>query len=78
MTAPDHRLEPFKTICINKSNGMDPAALGRRIFYGEMKDHIVQVKRIGLDLAKYVFEAHAAATAEEAVLRKTLRRGAVA
>lgn len=38
----------------------------------------MQVKRIGLDLAKYVFEVHAVGTTEEVVLGKTLRRDAVA
>lgn len=38
----------------------------------------MQIKRIGLDLAKYVFEVHAVGTTEEVVLRKTLRRDAVA
>jgi len=35
-------------------------------------------KRIGLDLAKYVFEVHAVDNDENVVLRKTLRREAVA
>ncbi|WP_264212266.1 IS110 family transposase [Leisingera thetidis] len=38
----------------------------------------MQIKRIGLDLAKYVFEVHAVGTTEEVVFRKTLRRDAVA
>ena len=38
----------------------------------------MQIKRIGLDLAKYVFEVHAVDRNEQVVLRKTLRRDAVA
>ena len=38
----------------------------------------MQIKRIGLDLAKYIFEVHAVDAQDEIVLRKTLRRDAVA
>ncbi len=38
----------------------------------------MEIKRIGLDLAKYVFEVHAVDNDEQVVLRKTLRRDAVA
>lgn len=38
----------------------------------------MHIKRIGLDLAKYVFEVHAVDAQDKAVLRKTLRRDAVA
>jgi transposase len=38
----------------------------------------VQIVRIGLDLAKYVFEVHGVDADEAVVLRKTLRRDAVA
>ena len=38
----------------------------------------MQIKRIGLDLAKYVFEVHAVDGDDQVVLRKTLRRDAVA
>lgn len=38
----------------------------------------MHIKRIGLDLAKYVFEVHGVDTQDEIVLRKTLRRDAVA
>jgi transposase len=38
----------------------------------------MQIVRIGLDLAKYVFEVHGVDAREKAVLRKTLRREAVA
>ncbi len=37
----------------------------------------MEIKRIGLDLAKYVFEVHAVDNDEQVVLRKTLRRDAV-
>ncbi len=38
----------------------------------------MQIVRIGLDLAKYVFEVHGVDAEEKVVLRKTLRRDAVA
>ena len=38
----------------------------------------MEIKRIGLDLAKYIFEVHAVDEDEQVVLRKTLRRDAVA
>ena len=38
----------------------------------------MQIVRIGLDLAKYVFEVHGVDAQDEVVLRKTLRREAVA
>lgn len=38
----------------------------------------MQVVRIGLDLAKYVFEVHGVDSHEKVVVRKTLRRNAVA
>jgi transposase len=38
----------------------------------------MEIKRVGLDLAKYVFEVHAVDNDENVVLRKTLRREAVA
>lgn len=38
----------------------------------------MDIKRIGLDLAKHVFEVHAVDGDEQVVLRKTLRREAVA
>lgn len=38
----------------------------------------MEVKRIGLDPAKYIFEVHAVDHDEQVVLRKTLRRDAVA
>ena len=37
----------------------------------------MQIIRIGLDLAKYVFEVHGVNAQDEVVLRKTLRRDAV-
>lgn len=37
----------------------------------------MEIKRIGLDLAKYVFEVHAVDNDDQVVLRKTLRRDAV-
>ena len=37
----------------------------------------MQVVRIGLDLAKYVFEVHGVDARGNVVIRKTLRRGSV-
>src|SRR5689334_25011905 len=42
------------------------------------KEDIMQIVRIGLDLAKYVFEVHGVDSLGRAVVRKTLRRDAVA
>ena len=38
----------------------------------------MQIVRVGLDLAKYVFEVHGVDARDKAVLRRTLRRDAVA
>lgn len=38
----------------------------------------MQIVRIGVELAKYVFEVHGVDAEEKVVLRKTLRRDAVA
>jgi transposase len=43
-----------------------------------MKEDVKQVVRIGLDLAKYVFEVHGVDSHGKVVVRKTLRRDAVA
>jgi transposase len=43
-----------------------------------MKEDVMQVVRIGLDLAKYVFEVHGVDSHGKVVVRKTLRRDAVA
>ena len=43
-----------------------------------MKEDIMQVVRIGLDLAKYVFEVHGVDNHGKVVVRKRLRRDAVA
>jgi len=42
------------------------------------KEEFMQIVRIGLDLAKYVYEVHGVDAEEQVVLRKTLRRDAVA
>jgi transposase len=42
-----------------------------------MKEDAMQVVRIGLDLAKYVFEVHGVDVHGKAIMRKTLRRAAV-
>jgi transposase len=43
-----------------------------------MKEDIMQVVRIGLDLAKYIFEVHGVDNHGKVVVRKRLRRDAVA
>jgi transposase len=43
-----------------------------------MKEDVMQVVRIGLDLAKYVFEVHGVDSHGKVVVRRTLRRDAVA
>ena len=43
-----------------------------------MKEDVMQVVRIGLDLAKYVFEVHGVDNHGKVVVRKRLRRDAVA
>ena len=58
---------------------MDPAPpagsnFGRGLQRGRI---IMQVVRIGLDLAKYVFEVHGVDGQGNGVIRKTLRRGSV-
>jgi transposase len=42
-----------------------------------MKEKVMQIVRIGLDLAKYVFEVHGVDAHGKVVVRKTLRRAAV-
>jgi transposase len=42
------------------------------------KEDVMQVVRIGLDLAKYVFEVHGVDSLGKVVVRKTPRRDAVA
>lgn len=58
---------------------MDPATLGRQTFEGQLRRRrdTMQLARIGLDLAKNVFEVHGVDVDDRAVLRKTLRRDAV-
>ena len=58
---------------------MDPATLGRQTFEGQLRRRrdTMQLARIGLDLAKNVFEVHGVDVDDRAVLRKTLRREAV-
>src|SRR5271157_6439437 len=58
---------------------MDPAlparlTIGRQLHRGRI---VMQIARIGLDLAKYVFEIHGVDCHGKTVLRRTLRRHAV-
>jgi hypothetical protein len=57
---------------------MDPAlptrvTIGRSLYRGRT---IMQIARIGLDLAKYVFEIHGVDAGGKTVVCKTLRRHA--
>jgi transposase len=64
---------------VRNANGMDPA-LPTRVTIGRPPDRgrtIMQIARIGLDLAKYVFEVHGVDAHGKTVVRKTLRRHAV-
>ncbi len=58
---------------------MDPATFDRRPLEYQFRErrNIMQIVRIGLDLAKNVFEVHDVDVQDKAVLRKTLRRDAV-
>src|ERR1700719_5113177 len=58
---------------------MDPAlparvTIARQLHRGRVA---MQIARIGLDLAKYVFEIHGVDAHGKAVLRKTLRRSGI-
>jgi transposase len=68
-----------KNPCQHGANGMDPAALGERTFERQprIRRKVMQVIRIGVDLAKNVFELHGVDAEDRVVLRKTLRRDAV-
>src|SRR5215831_4621927 len=70
---------PSRTSCIDGGNGMDPALAARWDFERRLRRrrNIMQVVRIGLDLAKYVFAVHGVNARGKVVLRKTLRRDAV-
>src|ERR1700745_3190172 len=59
---------------------MDPALAARCIFDRQLHRGrtVMQIARIGLDLAKYVFEIHGVDVHGKTVVRRTLRRGAVA
>ena len=79
MTAPERFAESQISSCTAGANGMDPALpagsnIGRELQRGRI---IMQVVRIGLDLAKYVFEVHGVDEHGNVVMRKTLRRGSV-
>ena len=64
---------------VRGANGMDPAlparaTIGCQLHRGR---NVMQIVRIGLDLAKYVLEIHGVDSHGNTVLRKTLRRHAV-
>jgi transposase len=76
-----HRPSPLHedSSCQLGANGMDPAhPAGSNFGRGLQRERIImQVVRIGLDLAKYVFEVHGVDGQGNVVIRKTLRRGSV-
>lgn len=49
----------------------------RRLRICKARGHVMEIARIGSDLAKTVFELHGVNAKDEAVLKKTLRRDAV-
>jgi transposase len=65
--------------CQQGANGMDPALVGRWNLERQLHSRrsAMQIVRIGLDLAKYVFEVHGVNARGKVVMRKTLRRDAV-
>src|SRR5215470_12130296 len=79
MTASDQCCSNSESSCQGGANGMDPrpssrSNVGRELQRGRI---IMQVVRMRLDLAKYVFEVHGVDGQGNAVIRKTLRRGSV-
>jgi hypothetical protein len=54
--------------------GSDVVTIGRQL---HRRRTVMQIARIGLDLAKYVFEIHGVDAHGKTVVRKTLRRHAV-
>jgi transposase len=65
---------------MKRGNGMDPAlALGWDVELSRAeREASMQIVRIGLDLAKYVFHLHGVDERGKVVLRKTLRRPSLA
>ena len=57
---------------------MDPATFERRrLRICKARRHIMEIVRIGLDLAKTIFEVHGVDAQDKAILKETLRRDAV-
>lgn len=81
MNALDHMLKGARSLLASRGQWYGPRRPGReslRTPTAEKGRCVVQIVRIGLDLAKYVFEVHGVDAEEKVVLRKTLRRDAVA
>src|ERR1041385_9412083 len=75
MTAPNQCCSKSESSC--QWYGPRPSSrsnVGRELQRGRI---IMQVVRIGLDLAKYVFEVHGVDGQGNVVIRKTLRRGSM-
>src|SRR4030095_16977128 len=70
------RITVTENTCQRGANGMDPALVGRWNLERQLHSRrsAMQIVRIGLDLAKYVFEVHGVNARGKAVMRKTLDR----
>src|ERR1700733_161052 len=80
MTASDHATKPFKNTLCERGQWYGPRPRGgvESRTSTAMKEDIMQVARIGLDLAKYVFEVHGVDNHGKVIVQKRLRRDAVA
>jgi transposase len=78
MTAADQTAQREKSAC-HGANGMDPALAARCTFDRQLHRGrtVMQIARISLDLAKYVFEIHGVDGQGKTLVRRTLRRDAV-
>src|ERR1700677_4378861 len=80
MTASDHATKPSENTLRERGQWYGPRPRGgvESRTSTAMKEDIMQVARIGLDLAKYVFEVHGVDNHGKVIVRKRLRRDAVA
>src|ERR1700690_3744592 len=81
MSAPDHAPCSSKRFFLHRRGqwyGPRPRGGVESRTSTAMKEDIMQVARIGLDLAKYVFEVHGVDNHGKVIVRKRLRRDAVA
>jgi hypothetical protein len=80
MTASDHATKPLRNTLRERGQWYGPRPRGgvESRTSTAMKEDIMQVARIGLDLAKYVFEVHGVDNHGKVIVQKRLRRDAVA